>query len=190
MIGSNQEYQYTECGLSSVRLVNVTVFECSCGSRSPESPAIEQLHTLIAISLLQKETLLSGEEVRFLRKVAGLTQVELSEIMGVHETCPTKWETDHQPIGKENDRVLRSCCLFGMFHQVFNTNDPVAATRAASAALRSMDVREIFKRIKDEQKRPATPKNVEVRNDPDAPGVDGPWYLPDRTPIIGKELCM
>jgi len=185
MIGTSREYHYTECGLSSVRLLNVTVFECSCGGVSPEIPAIEQLHALIAISLLRKEALLSGEEVRFLRKVAGLTQVELLEIMGVHKTRPTKWETDHEPIGKENDRVLRSCCFFGMIHQLVNTVDPVSATRAASSAIRSMDVREVFKRIK-EQKGPVSPKNVEVFNNPEATGVDGPWFLPNGSSTHGE----
>jgi DNA-binding transcriptional regulator YiaG len=189
MIGTSREYHYTECGLSSVKLLNVTVFECLCGSVSPEIPAIEQLHALISISLLQKETLLSGEEVRFLRKVAGFTQVQLAEIMGVQRTRPTKWETNYEPIGKENDRVLRSCCFFGMIHQLMNTTDPVWATRAASSAIRSMDIREVFKQIK-EQKGPVPPKDVEVFNNPEADSVDGPWFLPNRSTLGEGERLM
>jgi putative zinc finger/helix-turn-helix YgiT family protein len=176
--GKVQEYHYTECGLSSVKLSNVTVYRCAaCGSTAPEIPAIEPLHTLIAISLLQKEALLSGEEVRFLRKVAGLTQAELAEIMGVHQTRPTKWETDSEPIGKENDRVLRSCCFFGMMRQALSADHPLAG--ASAAALRAMDIREVFKAI-DEHAKPTRPKDIQVGNDPESKGIDGPWFLPEQ----------
>lgn len=38
MQGKRQSYQYTECGLSSVTLLNVVVFQCDCGVRVPEIP--------------------------------------------------------------------------------------------------------------------------------------------------------
>jgi len=186
MVGKPQEYQYTECGLSSVKLLNVIVFRCAvCGSVSPQITAIEQLHIMIAVSLLHKDALLSGEEVRFLRKVAGLTQAELAEVMGVHKTTPTGWETGAEPIGKENDRVLRSCCFFGMLTQIMNADDPVAAMRASTSAIRALDIREIFKRIRNNL---ADPKAVRVGNDPDARGLDGPWFLPEQRQI--REQCM
>jgi transcriptional regulator with XRE-family HTH domain len=188
VVGAAGEYHYTECGLSSVKLTNVMVYRCSCGSVSPEIPAIDQLHAMIAVSLLLKETLLSGEEVRFLRKLAGLTQEELAEIMGVHETRPTKWEKDHDPIGKENDRVLRSCCFFGMMKQILSNDDPLSALRASSAAIRTLDIREVFKRIVDGHLKPPLPKNVRVGNDPGAAGVNGPWFLPEQRAC--REQCM
>jgi putative zinc finger/helix-turn-helix YgiT family protein len=184
--GRLQEYQYTECGLSSVKLLNVMVYRChACGSTFPEIPAIERLHLMIAVSLLQKEALLSGEEVRFLRKVAGLTQSELAEIMGVHKTTPTGWETESEPIGKENDRVLRSCCFYGMMTQILTADDPIGAIRASSAAIKAFDIREAFKRIKDGL---TGPKCVRVGNDPEATGPDGPWFLPENR--THGERCM
>jgi len=177
-VGRPEEYDYTECGLTSVKLLGVMVYRCAhCGSVSPAIPAIGQLHLLIAVSLLQKEALLSGEEVRFLRKVAGLTQAELAEIMGVHKTTPTGWETDAEPIGKENDRVLRSCCFYGMITQIMNSDDPIAMLRASASVVKSLDIREAFKRIKDIKN--SGPKDVRVANDSRAAG-GAPWFLPEQ----------
>ena len=50
MVGTHQAYHYVECGLSSVELLNVLVYGCAtCGAHAPEIPAIEVLHTFIAI---------------------------------------------------------------------------------------------------------------------------------------------
>src|SRR5207249_3786388 len=105
-------WEYRLCDKVDGRKVMVIVLmhcDCEeCGAKVPEIPAIDQLHQFIAIDILRKKSLLSGEEIRFLRKMAGLMQSDLAEIMGVHATRPSKWETDGEPIGKENDRVLRS----------------------------------------------------------------------------------
>jgi len=150
VVGVHKTYHYTECGLSDIKLDDILVFECRCGSVMPEIPAIESLHHALALAILQKKSLLSSEEVRFLRKMARLTQAQLAEIMGVHKTRPSKWESGEEPIGKENDRVLRSCGLFGMLQQAVNSDDPVEATRAATSMIRSLDVAKIFKELKNE----------------------------------------
>lgn len=147
MSGSRQSYQYRECGLSSVRLENVLVFECKCGNRSPEIRAVDILHQMIALDLLRKKSLLSGEEIRFLRKMAGLTQAEFAEVLGTDKTRPSKWESGNLKIGKENDRVIRSCCLFGILQQLFSEGDPTPMMISAKESIRKMDVREIFRQI-------------------------------------------
>jgi transcriptional regulator with XRE-family HTH domain len=181
MKGSRQTYRYSECGLKSVHLSNVLVFDCEeCGAKVPEIPAIDQLHQFIAIDILRKKSLLSGEEIRFLRKMAGLMQSDLAEIMGVHATRPSKWETDGEPIGKENDRVLRSCCLFGMIQQSLTVDDPVKVTRSSAAIIRNMDVREIFKQIKG---KTSVSKNVQVEGHAHPIGPEQFWSLPDSTVV-------
>jgi DNA-binding transcriptional regulator YiaG len=170
MIGNHQSYNYVECGLSSVELLNVLVYDCaSCGARVPEIPAIEILHTFIAIDLLQKDSLLSGEEIRFLRKISGLNQAELAEILGVTKTRPSKWESGGEDIGKETDRVLRSCCFFGMVQQLLNTDDPVSTTLSAAKLIRELDVRDVFKKIAAKMQGP---KPVTVQSTGDVPE---PW---------------
>jgi DNA-binding transcriptional regulator YiaG len=173
MIGSPQSYKYTECGLSSVEILNVTVYSCAaCGTKVPEMPAIEQLHLIIAIELLTKDSLLSGEEIRFLRKMAGLTQVELAAILKITPTRPSKWEKGIEPIGDANDLVLRSFLLFGIQQRFWTGEDPACKMREASDILRQMDIRELFKSIKG---KASGSKSVKVESSGITPE---PWKVP------------
>ena len=107
MIGRKENYQYTEAGLKSVTLTNVLVFHCTCGNIVAELPAVGQLHHLIAFDLLRKESILSGEEARFLRKWIGYSATQLAETTGYSKTIISRWENGRQDIGKEPDRLLR-----------------------------------------------------------------------------------
>lgn len=174
MTGTRQEYHYTECGLSFVTLRNVLVFECECGLRVPEIASIARLHVMIALALLRKRTPLAGEEVRFLRKVAGLSQEELARIMGVHPTRPSKWES--KGITQESDRLLRVFCLLGLGQQLTGgTNKEELNAFAANNLVRNLDVRELLINIKQKK---AGPLRVAVENDP-TNGLSGPWVLPE-----------
>lgn len=176
MVGQRGTYDYVECGLTSVKLTNVLIFECECGAKVPEIPAIEALHQIIALDLLRKDSLLSPEEVRFLRKMSGLTQSELAQMMGVDRTRPSKWESSESTIGKESDRLLRSCFLLGIMQQHTNDEDPVAETLAAAKFIRQVDVKEIFKKISQKQKG-SKPLSIE-RNTDSKRGNDA-WRLPE-----------
>ncbi len=174
MKGTRQTYHYTECGLSSVALQNVLVFECSCGARIPELPAIEQLHHFIAIDLLRKDSLLNGEEIRYLRKMAGLSQAELAEFMGVHKTRPSKWERSSDKMATTSDRLFRSVVLFGMIQQ-YIVVDCLDKTKLSDVSLfRQLDVRAILRNI-DEKAVGA--KQVSVENRYDAQ-TNANWVLP------------
>jgi YgiT-type zinc finger domain-containing protein len=61
-------YRYKESGLDNVYLRNILVYECSCGVSYPSIFRIGRLNELIAETLLEKQTLLSGKEIKFLRK--------------------------------------------------------------------------------------------------------------------------
>lgn len=175
MNGSRQSYHYEECGLTSVTLINVLVYECkSCGLHVPELPSISQLHMMISLDILMKDTLLAGEEIRFLRRMAGLKQTTLAEIMGVDSTRVSKWENEDPPIGKENDRLLRTLCLLGMSLQ-FAKSENTAAIRSLATVnvIRELDVQRILSKIKETNEGP---KQVKVENDPAV--ESGWWYLP------------
>lgn len=111
MVGRRQNYQYTESGLSSVVLTNVLVFNCSCGEIVAELPALEALHSLIAFDLFRKGTLLSGEEVRFMRKWVGYSATHFAGVMGVAKETVSRWENQKTTISKECDRLLRLVCF-------------------------------------------------------------------------------
>jgi transcriptional regulator with XRE-family HTH domain len=111
MYGRRENYTYSECGLRSVILLSILVFHCECGAIVPEIPSPSVLHVSIAMKVLQKKTLLSGEEIRFVRKVAGYSGMDLSKVIGMQNTSISHWETDSKQIGKDADRLIRLACF-------------------------------------------------------------------------------
>lgn len=101
------DHKYLESGLDNVILVGVDLCQCICGEKIYSVPAVNELHGLLAFSLLKKRSLLNGKEIRFLRKNAGLTALRLGEIMGVHNSTISRWENGKQPIEEARDRLLR-----------------------------------------------------------------------------------
>ena len=153
MDGKRSNYKYTECGLSSVNLVNITVFHCTnskCGAVVPEIPAMADLHRKIAFSLITKETLLSGPEIRFLRKMAGLTGVELAQLLGSHKTNLSKWENGTRSITKKSDSALRLLCFTAILQQLVRNSDPLVPKVAeALRQLSELDFTAILQRVKE-----------------------------------------
>src|SRR5665213_2220629 len=95
MEGRKGEYKYTECGLDSVTLKDILVYHCTnCNAVVPEIPAAGVLHRVIALRLINKETLLTGNEVRFLRKLCGYSMNEFAEILGSSKSVVSRWEKD------------------------------------------------------------------------------------------------
>jgi putative transcriptional regulator len=50
------------------------------------------LHKAIALGLVSTKPILSGAEVRFIRKFLELTQVQLAELLGVEAQSVRRWE--------------------------------------------------------------------------------------------------
>lgn len=100
-------YHYTESGLDYVYLEGIDVCKCSCGEVIVSIPTMPQLHSVIGLSIIKKKSLLSGQEIRFLRKNMGLTATKLSEIIGIDNATISRWENGNQVIKKSNDRFIR-----------------------------------------------------------------------------------
>src|SRR5262249_49304242 len=78
-------YGYELSGLDRVFLVGIDVREClKCGVQIPTIPAIAALNEAIAQDLMLKKQLLSGKEIRFLRKHAGISAKEFALLIGVN----------------------------------------------------------------------------------------------------------
>ncbi len=75
-------YNYNLSGLSNVLLSGITVFYCTkCGFDMPEIPRIVELHHGITRYLVDKETHLTGEEIKFIRKSLGYSLKNFSELV-------------------------------------------------------------------------------------------------------------
>ena len=69
---SRSDYKYLESGLDNVLICDIEMVKCSCGEECALIPGILAVHKAIANCLLEKETQLTGKEIRFLRKEMGL----------------------------------------------------------------------------------------------------------------------
>lgn len=114
MEGRVENYKYLECGLKSVTLEKVLVFHCAkCGATVPEISNANELHGLIGLAVLTKKSLLTGEEVRFLRKLCGYSVNDLAKRVGTSKFVISRWE-NHNMLGKESDRIIRLICVHKM----------------------------------------------------------------------------
>lgn len=107
MTVAKEVYHYTESGLDNVYLHNVEVYRCECGEEFASIPAIIKLSSVIGLNLIKKKTYLSGNEIRFLRKNAGLNAKSFAEFIGVNKSTLSRWENNKQDIDKSNDRLVR-----------------------------------------------------------------------------------
>ncbi|HPQ44920.1 MAG TPA: helix-turn-helix domain-containing protein [Syntrophales bacterium] len=106
---NNKVYHYKESGLDNVYLHGIVQYKCpKCGQGGPEIPKIEELHLLIGRELVCKENLLSGAEMKFLRKEIGLKSKEMAGLLDVKPETYSRWENDKDKIGPIYDRHLRS----------------------------------------------------------------------------------
>ena len=131
--GERENYTYTECGLKNVVLADVLVYRCvRCGSEQVEIPNMDGLHRTIALAVLCKPRLLSGDEIRFLRGVAGFTATKLAKSLAVTKNAVSRWENTGK-LGPASDRAIRAVCGMGIIAEIVNQQsgpvDPKDVTR-------------------------------------------------------------
>lgn len=102
-----ETYHYKESGLDNVYLENIDVYRCTCGEYYVSIPAVTELNTLIAMNIINKKAFLTGSEIRYLRKNAGLSATDFAEFIGVNKSTLSRWENDKQTLDKSSDRMIR-----------------------------------------------------------------------------------
>ncbi len=100
-------YKYKESGLNNVFLQNIPVYKCSCGISFASIFRVSRLNELIAQKLLEKPTLLNGEEIKFLRKSMYISSKDFAKRLGVEKTTISKWENGSQQHREAYDRSIR-----------------------------------------------------------------------------------
>jgi len=103
-----ENVRYDASGLKGITLVGVEVSRClDCGKAEIAIPRIEQLHRLIAKTLIEKHARLTPAEIVFLRKSLGWSGVDFARHMGTRQETVTRWERGSIRMGATADRLLR-----------------------------------------------------------------------------------
>lgn len=89
-----KEYRYTASGLDNVILVGLAECQDDAGEMCVTIPYINQLHTVIARSIVTRKTGMSGKELKFLRTLMGMTQAELAKVVNRDAQTIGRWERD------------------------------------------------------------------------------------------------
>ncbi len=175
MTGKRENYRYQEAGLKSVVLLNIVVYHCECGAIVPEIPYAGLLHHCIAMSVLEKKTLLSGEEIRFMRKAAGYSATELARVMGMNKVTVSHWENDKRKIGKDADRLLRLVCFARIMERIAGVNTKQIADKDLASNLSRIQrmVRELKLTVVLEQIADRQDASKPVRIDPEYLALEG-----------------
>ncbi|MBW8126590.1 MULTISPECIES: transcriptional regulator [Pseudomonas] len=106
------KFHYVACGLPNVWLENgYTIGVSNDGKPVFHIENVKGLHKAIALSLVGKDTLLTGDEFRFLRGEIKLTRKFLASVIGYSEETVKKWESGENPIQKTADMTLRNLYL-------------------------------------------------------------------------------
>lgn len=97
-------------GLRSVYLLGIAVERCGkCGVESPTIPKQADLERAIVQHLLGKETQLTGDEVRYLRKSAGISAKDFAQRIGVDASHLSRVENGKPgALGTPTDKLVRA----------------------------------------------------------------------------------
>lgn len=107
-----RSYMYGGVGLTNICLLNQRVEVCStCNTETPILKNPGKLHRAIGVAVALQPTVLTGSELRFLRRGAGYKTSELANRLSVAEGTYSKWENDKLPIGGNADRLARIAYL-------------------------------------------------------------------------------
>lgn len=113
-------YHFKESGLDNVILENITLIKCNeCDVVMPQLPAVETLHSIIAIKIVEKPETLNPKEIRFLRKNLGLSAVEFAKKLDVTKQTVSRWENGESKLGDPNDKVIRFLYILFKYEEIF-----------------------------------------------------------------------
>lgn len=107
-----QTYHFTESGLENVFLENVDIYRCpDCEEEFVSIPRPLELLNCIAEALLRKPGLLSGQEIRFLRKNLYKKTADFAQLIGHTRVALSRWENGQRKVSRATDRAVRLAYL-------------------------------------------------------------------------------
>lgn len=112
--GAQQEgvgmYHYTECGLDSVRLLSGYKMVETPYGEAVEINDIDGLHRCIGNTICSRSGL-TGPELRFLRHELGLSQKNLSRLLGNSDQTVANWEKGDITVPVPAETVIKKLYL-------------------------------------------------------------------------------
>lgn len=103
----NETYQYRECGLDNVYLLNGFTVKQTKDGKTVTIHDMDGLHRVIGSYLVRERKTLSGREIRFLRHELGLSQKTLGKWLGKSGQTIARWEKGQGNVDEPADRLLR-----------------------------------------------------------------------------------
>ena len=103
-----KNYHYTECGLNNIYLENGFKITKNQDEEEVYIEDIHGLHKMIGISLIFKQGLLSGNEIKFIRHTIDFSQTALAHTLGVDYQTVLGWEKNKRKISKTADHYLKT----------------------------------------------------------------------------------
>jgi len=102
--------EYPESGLDNVRLVDVPIWRCSNGHDEVEIPGVDELHSLLAETVIRKRAPLVGSEVRFLRKRLEMTAQQFATRLAMTPVHLSRIENGRSKLMPQIDLLVRLFC--------------------------------------------------------------------------------
>jgi len=121
-------HRYKESGLDTVILHGVKQYRCAkCGEVIFDFGDVNQLHRLIAETLLRKKDLLTGPEIRFLRTHVGYSSEMFSRFLGLDKTSYSRIENARSKISNQVNMSVRMVVAGKLADRDYDLHDLMAA---------------------------------------------------------------
>lgn len=104
-------HHYTECGLKNVMIDGLVPLVDDDGDEVITIPAVNELHRVIALGIVEHQHGISGDELRFLRTEMGLTQAELAAIVHRDKQSIGRWERSEIAIEGAAETIIRRLAI-------------------------------------------------------------------------------
>lgn len=98
------------CGLDNVWLENGYTEKKTAYGKAVSIDSVENLHQVIALSLCEKKSRLTGKEFRFIRTMMDMSQAGVAKVLGVTEQSVSLWERTGK-VPKSADTLTRMLYL-------------------------------------------------------------------------------
>lgn len=182
-INKYRAFMYSGVGLDNICLLNQRVEVCSgCDTETPLLRQAGKLHRHIGVAIALQPRILSGPEMRFLRRSAGYKAIEMAHRLRVNEATYSKWENGKNALSSNADKIVRLSYLTALerLHPEYSTH---------VATVVEMDVSNtsgyIIALNADDLDKPARylPETHELFEEPDTTIVHGHFITFEKTAL-------